>query len=349
MSLLHKFPSDLTVYILAHWCEIESLATNDSATCNKAERQLLLSNYQSNGFALNNDLADYSDYTIKYSSDKLKIMQWTKLRQIKLSAFYLYISYCGVPEYPLTTNILFTSNTYAIKELSFYAILSDVGDIKAARKQNLLKTIRFVNSCHQLKTLRFYCKNYDNQLLVDLDHVILKQLERLKWGSSDNSYQQMSTISLLIAHCVSLIELYLTYAKNTTDYNSVDEKMLISLILNNKNLQEIHLICVSATDRLLDAIFRDCKSIKSLIIETKKTKKLIEKSQFTLGCIYKFLWSSPDPDSIFINIDGSSYLKFKVSKKVFHDLVQLSQAPVLKHRHFRDSLLYYEDEFVLCM
>jgi hypothetical protein len=134
--------------------------------------------------------------------------------------------------------------------------------------------------------------------------------------------------------------------------------MLINLIKNNHKLQTIEIICVTVTDELLETIFHHCKSIKSLTVFTEKTH---EEGQVTLQGINKFIWRTLNSNFIFVIIDGYAFSRlplahskeryyFKsqtVSKKVFNDLVQLSQAPVFKQINFTDCLLYMEDEFVL--
>jgi hypothetical protein len=92
------------------------------------------------------------------------------------------------------------------------------------------------------------------------------------------------------------------------------------------------------------------------------TKETHMENQLTLQCVNKFIWRRINSHSLFIIIDGYAFARlpinkhckeryyFKsqvVSKKVFHDLVTLSQTPAFKHISFTDGFLYKEDEFVL--
>jgi hypothetical protein len=290
------------------------------------------------------------------------MIQWIDSKQIKLSAL-MFNAFCGVPVCPKTTKASFNLNTKAILELSFSTFPISKEKVKSVlalnRKQFLSKTIQFINSCHQLKVLCFQHIQYNNQLVIRLNPNILKQLQRIEWSSCTELYHKKTTISVLIEHCVSLTVLHLCYTKQSAEYKHVNELMLINLIKNNKKLQIIEIIGVTVTDSLLETIFHNCKSIESLTVFTEKTHE--EESQVTLQGINKFIWRTLNSNFIFVIIDGYAFSRlplahskeryyFKsqtVSKKVFHDLVQLSQAPVFKQINFTDCLLYKEDEFVL--
>ena len=360
MSCLFEFPSDLLVNILAYWCDIKSIVLIDSATCNAFERNLLLLSYHSEGFVINNNFNEYV-YHCSYLSRKLRVIKWIHFKQIKLYTLTIN-GLCGVG--PVATQIIFQLNTKAIIELSFsiFPILQGTSTyISAIRKQFLSKAIQFINSCNQLEVLSFQYEQYNNQLIVEINPLIIKQLKIIRWWSCMNLYKQKFTIPVLIKHCFSLINIVLIIGRRSKEYESVNEQMLINLITNNIHLQTIKFIGVNdVTDSLLETIFHHCKSIKSLIVFTKETH---EECQLTLQFVYNFMWRTINSyKHINLNINGSTFGQltfaqttreryyFKsliVSQKIFHDLTQLSQAPVFKQINFTDRLLYKEDEFVL--
>ncbi len=366
MSCLYEFPSDLVVSILAHWCDIESIVKTDSATCNTLERDRLMWSYQSDGFIINNDFHKYfchhlqkdiDFYGFQYWPlfDKFNVIHWIHSKQIKLSVFILNVTYCGVPVGPINTKALLNLNTNAITKLDFSikSVMYRFDD----RQSLLSEIVQFINSCRQLKTLSFPRMQYDNQLIVEIHPKILKQLEILEWRSSEKTFKHKSIMSVLIEHCVSLIELVLNHNHASTERKSVTELMLINLIKKNKNLRYINLGWVPATDKLFDTIFNHCKSIEEIIVYSNTRKSLP-----ALHKIISFMYATLNSNIRYINCYGYTFGKlfdeeqfeeiyrFKselVSKKVFHDLVQLSQAPVFKQINFTDRLLYMEDEFVL--
>ena len=362
MSCLYEFPSDLVVSILAQWCDIESIVKTDSATCNTLERDCLMWSYQSDGFIINNDLQKYyrcieediDFYDLQYCPlfDKFNVIHWIHSKQIKLSVFILTVTYYGVPVGPITTKALLNLNTNAITKLDFTVLMIRFDD----RQSLLSEIVQFINSCRQLKTLSFPRMQYDNQLIVEIHPKILKQLEILELRSSEKTFKHMSTMSVLIEHCVSLVELVLDHKNASIERKSVTELMLINLIKKNKNLRNINLMWIRTTDKLFDTIFNHCKSIKKIIVYSDTTKRLL-----ALQKIISFMYATLNSNIIYINFHGYRFGRLfdewfeeryhfesqTVSEKVFRDLVQLSLAPVFKQINFTDRLLYMEDEFVL--
>jgi hypothetical protein len=374
MTFLCDFPQDLTVSILANWCNIKDIAWTDSAICNDLERNILISCYQSNGFIINDDLQIYcyndyeefkhSDYdSSTHSHLKLHVIQWIHFKQINLSIVIFDISYRGIPFCRTTTEALLKLNTNTILSITFSVSPRNRYFLDFKNRKHFLNgTVQFINKCHQLKELCFHYEHYNNQLIVELNPVILKQLERFGCSSFTKLYKQKLTTPFLIKHCVSLTVLQLYYKENSIETEHVSELMLIKLVMNNKKLNEIHLINVNATDSLLDAIFCNCVLIHTLFMFTKKFEKS-EKEKLSLHCISKYVCKTLRSHHIITTINGTDFgmyqsqplskdrynfrFKGKVSEKVFHDLVLLAQTPVLKHTQISDNLLYYEDEFVL--
>jgi hypothetical protein len=341
MSCLYEFPSDLVVSILAHWCDIKSIVKTDSATCNTLERNLLMWSYQSDGFVVNNYFP--SDLPFNLGS-----VHWIYSKQIKLSTlkFNEFRGISGVGE------AVFKLNTNAITKISFstFPILT-----QTIRKQFLSKMVQFINSCHQLSYMSFDDVQHNNQCIVELHPNILKQLQTLVWLSSRKLFQQKFTMPVLIEHCTSLTALFFSNVKITNVHNHVSEQMLINLIINNKKLQTIQIMYATVTDQLVDAIFNHCKLVKYFIVINEETHGESQISQRCLNNLF-VRWLKTHPG--FISINGTTFglfphsthefcFKGKVSTNVFHDLILLSQAPVLKNMHINDNLLYYENEFVL--
>jgi hypothetical protein len=295
---------------------------------------------------------------------KMKVVQWIHLKQIKLSSVMLNISHCGIPFCSTTAEVQLKINTTSIVQLSFSPLpllqrtSKNVSEIQ--KRCFMSKTVQFINSCSQLKVLCFQYEQYNNQLIVELDPIILKQLRVIKWWSCAKLYKQKSTMSVLMEHCTSLTCLVLFYGRRSKEYESVTEQMLIRLVMKNKKLQTIKFTGVNATDKLLNTMFTNCKMLKSLILYTKEP---FNESQLLLQCIVKFVWRTLYSHSISINTNGCAFgpllcgqkknerhffnSQIIDSEKVYHDLVQLSQTPALKYICFSDRVLYKEDEFVL--
>lgn len=362
MSCLYLLPSDLTVWILSKWCDFESIIKIDSATTNYLERGHLLSGFESNGFVINNKFNDHC-YCNLHLPHKLDAMEWIDSKQLKLSTvmFSNYSNMC-----PIASELLFGMNVNFITEISFSLLpkLSGSSTYGAAmRNQFLSRAVQFINGCKQLKALSIRHQQHNNQLIVGINPSILNQLEMLQWSSCSNLYRATPTISVLMDYCRSLTVLHLIYLRQPFKYERITEADIIKLIINNTKLTSIKFICVPATELLFDAIFEHCKAIQSLTVYTNETHG---KSQLSFQSINKFMCQSTNASSVFLIINGYAFgqlqhkrskktkrhMYFKsliVSKKVFHDLTLLSHTPILKRVNFDDCLLYFEDQFVLCV
>jgi hypothetical protein len=223
-----------------------------------------------------------------------------------------------------------------------------------------MKVIKLLNTCKKIQSLRFQHTQITNEIIACIDPLLLKQLTTFEWASCYKSYDNMHTMDIIRAHCFNLTTLELYYYEGPLGTEQTNEHDIINLIKQNKQLQFVTIYLNPTTDALLEAVYNYCPNIKHLTIYTNR-----EFSKYTLSLrmINKFMFKIL-PNPIFIKINGCKFghhpadndtitklFYFKslfVSKKVFQDLIFLSESPVLKRVVFDECFLYHEDQFVLC-
>jgi hypothetical protein len=249
---------------------------------------------------------------------------------------------------------IFAAHPYSEKVLSNY--------FKVVNDRFIIKSIILLNTCKQLKSLRFQYLQLNNEIIASIDPVLLKQLTTLEWSSCRNPYNKLHTMDIVRTHCFNLTTLILCCIERSTGTEQIKEYDIISLVKQNKQLQTIRLLFITATDALLETVYKYCSNIKHLTIYTNDE---YAKCILSLQMINKFMLKSLKCHSILLIINGCKFghhpadndtitkrFYFKslfVSKKVFQDLILLSESPVLKRVVFDDCLLYHEDQFVMCV
>lgn len=359
MSILFRLPDDVVISVL-FWINLKSLVTLDNAVCNELDRSFLMMIYESKGFYMANTFHNLSFCTDLQLPIKVQIVHWIVSRNIKVSALEFTDTY-----WPQSSHHLFTINTLYLKKLFFFAY---PGDFSHKNSHNgifsdhlfVKRIIRLVNTCRSLKVLSFRHYPYGSEIMSSIDPILMSQLTSFDWSTCHMLCLESTILDNLINQCSNLKTLQLSYDGQVVD----PELKLIQLIRSNKNLLSVSLMNVLVSDALLDALFQSCAAIQEIMIHTNNHRV----GNFTLHTINKFMLKSIHTNTIFLIINGSVFgqepvrileskakppkFYFKsllVSKKVFHDLVLLSESPVLSKVNFHDCLLYHEDQFVMCV